>query len=213
MGRIPPALFIRLAEDTGFISEIGLWVCGTSCRQAKAWAGCGLTDVVMSFNVSVHQLDDTELPRKIGDMIKSAGVEPSMMKVEVTESAGLSSDNAQNLLLGELRDMGLKIAIDDFGMGHTSLVYLKQFPVSMIKLDGSIVKDITTDAASAEIVSSISELCRGMNIDLIAEFVETEEQARRLKSLGCHLYQGYLYSPPVLPEKFTALYEKGFDRV
>ncbi|GHV47381.1 hypothetical protein FACS1894204_10700 [Synergistales bacterium] len=98
------------------------------------------------------------------------------------------------------------------GMGHTSLVYLKQFPVSMIKLDGSLVKDIATNKISMDIIATISELCRSMDIQLLAEFVETEVQAEKLKSLGCYMFQGYLYSPALSPEKCEAAIRRGFRR-
>jgi EAL domain-containing protein (putative c-di-GMP-specific phosphodiesterase class I) len=212
IGRVPPSLFIVLAEEIDFIGEIGLWVCEESCRQVREWHDRGITDVVMSFNVSVKQLGDADLPEKIADSIKKYGLDPSCMKAEVTESTGLSSDMGHNILLEEIRRMGMKIAIDDFGMGHSSLVYLKQFPVSMIKLDGSLVKDITTSKISSEIISSISELCRSMDIELLAEFVETEAQAQALKSLGCHIFQGWLYSPSLLPEACEEAIRQGFRK-
>jgi EAL domain-containing protein (putative c-di-GMP-specific phosphodiesterase class I) len=164
----------------------------------------------MSFNVSVKQLDDSGLPEKIGCLLKKWDVAPHSMKVEVTESTGLSSDMGHNVLLSDIKLMGLNIAIDDFGMGHTSLVYLKQFPVSMIKLDGSLVRDVATSKISMDIIATISELCRSMNIQLLAEFVETEEQAEKLKSLGCYIFQGYLYSPALGREKCEAVIRQGF---
>ncbi|MDR3281279.1 MAG: EAL domain-containing protein [Synergistaceae bacterium] len=210
LGRIPPSLFIPLAEEIGFIDEIGLWVCEESCRQARAWRDAGIEGVVMSFNVSVRQLDDPDLPEKIGDLLEKYNIEPRDMKIEVTESTGLSSDMGHNVLLQDIRLMGLNIAIDDFGMGHTSLVYLKQFPVSMIKLDGSLVRDIATSKISMDIIATISELCRSMDILLLAEFVETEAQARMLKDLGCFIFQGYLYSPSLAPDKCEAVIRQGF---
>jgi EAL domain-containing protein (putative c-di-GMP-specific phosphodiesterase class I) len=210
MGRIPPSLFIVLAEEIGFIGEIGLWVCEESCRQIKEWQDHGITGVVMSFNVSVKQLSDPDLPEKIESCILKYGIDPSCMKAEVTESTGLSSDMGHNILLQDIRLMGVNIAIDDFGMGHSSLVYLKQFPVSMIKLDGSLVKDVTVSKISSDIISSISELCKTMDIELLAEFVETEAQAIMLKKLGCHVFQGYLYSPALSPSACENAIKAGF---
>ncbi len=197
IGRIPPSLFVVLAEEIGFIQELGMWVCDEACRQLRVWRDKGLADVVMSINVSVKQLADADLPEKIEARLKKHGIDPADFKVEVTESTGLSSDMGHNILLADIRRMGVKIAIDDFGMGHTSLVYLKQFPVSTIKLDGSLVRDITSNKISADIISSISELGRTMGVELLAEFVETDVQAITLKKLGCHIFQGYLYSPPL----------------
>jgi lactose/cellobiose-specific phosphotransferase system IIC component len=211
LGRVPPSLFIPLAEEVGYINAIGLWVCGESCRQMHEWNTAGVSDVIMSFNVSVKQLDDPDLPEKIGDLLRRWDVDPSVMKVEVTESTGLSSNMGHNVILQDLKRSGLSIAIDDFGMGHTSLVYLKEFPVSMIKLDGSLVKDITSSNVSREIVLTISELCNSMDIQLLAEFVETEEQARMLKRLGCCVFQGYLYSPAVDAARCAQIIRQGFE--
>jgi cellobiose-specific phosphotransferase system IIC component len=210
IGRIPPSLFVALAEEIGFIGEMGVWVCDESCRQIKEWRDRGLTDVVMSFNVSVKQLSDPDLPEKIEACIKKYDLDPACMKAEVTESTGLSSDMGHNVLLQDIRHMGVKIAIDDFGMGHSSLVYLKQFPVAMIKLDGSVVKDVTVSKISSDIISSISELCRSMGIELLAEFVETEAQARMLKSLGCHVFQGWIYSKALPPDECESAIRSGF---
>jgi lactose/cellobiose-specific phosphotransferase system IIC component len=210
MGRVPPSLFIPLAEEIGFINEIGLWVCDEACRQRSVWRDAGIDDLVMSFNVSVKQLDDPDLPEKIGESMRRWGVEPHDMKVEVTESTGLSSDMGHNVLLQDIRLMGLNIAIDDFGMGHTSLVYLKQFPVAMIKLDGSLVRDVTTSKISSDIIATISDLCRTMDIQLLAEYVETDAQALKLKELGCYIFQGYLYSPALGAENCEKAIRKGF---
>ncbi|MDR1136703.1 MAG: EAL domain-containing protein [Synergistaceae bacterium] len=209
MGRVPPSLFIPLAEKTGFIGELGLLVCEEACRQASIWKGHGIDGVVVSFNVSLKQLDDPDLPEKVASLMDKWGVDPEKMKAEVTESTGLSSDMGHNVILQDLRRTGIEIAIDDFGMGYTSLVYLKQFPVSMIKLDGSLVRDVATNTVTMNIISSISELCRSMGIQLLAEFVETKSQAETLKSLGCCVFQGYLYSPPVSADDGEQVIRKG----
>jgi lactose/cellobiose-specific phosphotransferase system IIC component len=211
MGSVPPSLFIPLAERTGFIGEIGLMVCEETCRQLSAWNERGIEGVVMSFNVSVKQLDDPDLPEKVIFFMNKWGVSPDKMKAEVTESTGLSSNMGHNIILQDLKRTGIEIAIDDFGMGYTSLVYLKQFPVSMIKLDESLVRDVATNTVTMNIISSISELCRSMNIQLLAEFVETKSQAAMLKSLGCHIFQGYLYSPPLGADECERVIRKGFQ--
>jgi lactose/cellobiose-specific phosphotransferase system IIC component len=209
MGSVPPSLFIPIAEKTGFIGELGLWVCDEACRQASAWNEHGI-DVVMSFNVSVHQLDDPDLPEKVAAIMQRRNVSPGRMKLEVTESTGLSSNMGHNVILQDIKRTGIAIAIDDFGMGYTSLVYLKQFPVSMIKLDGSLVRDVATNMVTMNIISSINELCKSMDIQLLAEFVETEHQAKTLQSLGCCLFQGYLYSPPLCAEECEKVIREGF---
>ena len=210
IGRIPPSLFIPLAEEIGFIGEMGLWVCDEACRQLKEWQNAGLNETVMSFNISVKQLDDPDLPEKIQACFKRYALAPACIKAEVTESTGLSSDMGHNVILQDIRHMGVNIAIDDFGMGHSSLVYLKQFPVATLKLDGSLVRDVTVNKISSDIIASIAELCRTMNIELLAEFVETDVQAVMLKELGCHIFQGYLYSPPLSAENCEHAIRNGF---
>lgn len=210
IGRIPPSLFIVLAEEIGFIHEIGLWVCDEASRQMKEWLDKGLSETVMSINLSVRQLEDPDLPEKLSDCLALYDLPPEYLEVEVTESTGLSSDMGHNILLQDIRQMGVKIAIDDFGMGHSSLVYLKHFPVATLKLDGSLVRDLTVNRTSSEIIATISELCRSMDIQLLAEFVETEVQAVMLKELGCYVFQGYLYSPPLSPENCERAIRNGF---
>ncbi len=210
IGRIPPSLFVALAEEIGFIGEVGLWVCDEACRQLRVWQDLGLTNTVMSVNVSVKQLEDPDLPEKIMACVARHDLDPRWVEVEVTESTGLSSDMGHNILLQEIRRKGINIAIDDFGMGHSSLVYLKHFPVATLKLDGSLVRDLTVDRTSGEIISTISDLCKSMDIHLLAEFVETEGQAEMLKQLGCYRFQGYLYSPPLAPEKCEQAIRNGF---
>ncbi|MDR1471168.1 MAG: EAL domain-containing protein [Synergistaceae bacterium] len=210
IGRVPPSLFVPLSEEIGFINELGLWVCDESCRQMREWEDKGVSDLVMSFNVSVMQLDDPDLPERIEGLIRHRGLAPECFKAEVTESVGLSPHMGRNVLLQDMKRIGLSIAIDDFGMGHSSLVYLKQFPVNTLKLDGSLVKDVAKSKVSYDIIATISELCRSMDIHLLAEFVETEDQARALKELGCFIFQGYLYSPPLSPEKCLHAIRNGF---
>jgi EAL domain-containing protein (putative c-di-GMP-specific phosphodiesterase class I) len=196
MGRIPPCLFIPLAEEIGFIDEIGLWVCEESCRQVSEWGKRGIDDVVMSFNVSVRQLDDPDLPEKIGGLLEKWDVNPGIMKMEVTESTGLSSDMGHNVLIQDIKLMGLHIAIDDFGMGHTSLNYLKIYPFDTVKLDGSLVENITTDETSKKIVGAVIDMAKAMHMHVIAEVVETQDQANVLNNIGADIHQGYLYSKP-----------------
>jgi len=210
IGRVPPSLFVALAEEIGFIGEIGIWVCEEACAQLKRWQDAGLMNTVMSINVSVRQLEDPDLPEKIYACVEKYGLDPGFLEVEVTESTGLSSDMGHNILLQEIQRKGIKLAIDDFGMGHSSLIYLKRFPVSTLKLDGSLVRDVTIDRTSVEIISTISELCRSMSIHLLAEFVETDEQANKLAQLGCTRFQGYLYSPPLPSESCERVIRDGF---
>ena len=210
IGKIPPSLFIALAEDIGFISTIGLWVCDEASRQMSEWRKAGVNNFVMSINVSMKQLDDPNLPEKLSASIRQYDVPPEFMEIEVTESVGLSSHLGHNVLLQDIRLRGIQIAIDDFGMGHSSLVYLKQFPVNTLKLDRVLVHDVHRNRSSAEIIATISELCRSLDVHLLAEYVETKEQALILQELGCHRFQGYLYSPSLAPDECLRVIQKGF---
>ena len=210
IGKIPPSLFIALAEDIGFISTIGLWVCDEASRQMSEWRKAGVNNFVMSINVSMKQLDDPDLPEKLSASMRQHDVPPEFMEIEVTESVGLSSHLGHNVLLQDIRLRGIQIAIDDFGMGHSSLVYLKQFPVNTLKLDRVLVHDVHRNRSSAEIIATISELCRSLDVHLLAEYVETKEQALILQELGCHRFQGYLYSPSLAPDECLRVIQKGF---
>ena len=210
IGKIPPCLFVALAEDIGFISTIGLWVCDQAAWQLSEWRKVGVNNLVMSINVSMKQLDDPDLPKKLSASIRQHGVPPEFMEIEVTESVGLSSHLGHNVLLQDIRLRGIQIAIDDFGMGHSSLVYLKQFPVNTLKLDRVLVHDVHKNRSSAEIIATISELCRSLDVHLLAEYVETAEQALTLQELGCHRFQGYLYSASLKPEECLKVIQRGF---
>jgi len=171
-----------------------------ACRQASEWQKVpGAEQVVISINVSARQLDDLELPEKIYGFTQKYDVPIKNIKVEVTESTAIGGRDVHDVLTG-FSERGFKLAIDDFGMGHTSLSYLKEFEVSSLKLDSIISRDVLVSRSSREIVFTIAELCRSLDIELIAEFVEDEAHLLKLRELGCYNIQGYFYSPPLLPE-------------
>lgn len=201
IGRIPPPLFITISEDTGYILPLGLWVLEESVRQAAEWRKAGLTDLVMSVNVSAKQLEDPELPEKILEIIHRHELPVENLKLEVTESIALTTHMAQSGVLARLNEYNIRLAIDDFGMGHSSLTYLKRFSVASLKVDSMLSRDVLASRSSSEIVATIAELCRTLNIELIAEFVDNEPQLLKLRSLGCNNVQGYFYSPPLRAEQ------------
>lgn len=209
LGRIPPSLFIPLAEDTGLIRQFGYWALDNACGQLAKWQKEGLNDVVMSVNVSVHQLGDPLFVDTVAKIIARHGVPPGKVDLEVTESAVLGPQSSNNKTLHALHDLGVNLAIDDFGMGHTSLVYLKLFPVHLLKIDKILSKDVVRSKSSAEIIATISDLCRNLGIKVIVEFVETPEQLRAIQALSCYFIQGYLYSPPCNAENCTKFIRSG----
>ncbi len=197
IGRIPPPVFIGLGEDTGYIVDLGLWGFEQSVRQMEEWYMAGMVDLIMSVNVSAIQLEDPNLPDNIMRILNHYRVPVANIKLEVTESIALTSHMIKNEVLARLHALNIQLAIDDFGMGHSSLTYLKKFPVSSLKLDGILSRDVLASRSSCEIISSIAELCLSLNINLIAEYVEDEEHLLKLRSLGCPNIQGYFYSPPL----------------
>ncbi|MCD8139484.1 MAG: EAL domain-containing protein [Planctomycetaceae bacterium] len=193
LGRIPPGLFIALAEESGLIKKLGSWALEEACWQWDQWRQAGV-DVVMSVNLSIHQLDDDAILDEIHDRVARYAIPRGMLEVEVTESTALGGGN-RAAMLHRIHDLGVNLAIDDFGMGHSSLVYLKQFPVDTIKIDRVLSKDVVTSRHSSEIIFTIAELCRSLNIHCLVEFVDNVEQLKVLQGLGCTRIQGWLYSP------------------
>ena len=200
IGLVPPPVFIGLSEDSGFIGKLGLWIAEEACRQAAEWRKTpGAENVVVSVNVSARQLDDLELPDKIFAMLQKYDLPVDNIKIEVTESIAIGGHDGHRVLT-RFSELGFKLAIDDFGMGHTSLSYLKEFQVSSLKLDSILSRDVLVSRSSREIIATIADLCRSLDIQLIAEFVEDEAHLLKLRELGCYNIQGYFYSRPLLPE-------------
>ncbi len=198
-GEIPTPIVIAIAEDSGLIKSLGLWVFEEACRIRKQWMDRGLKDTIVSVNVSGLQLDDNFADNLLA-LMQRYNLPLGSMEIEVTESRMLTTAKDESRILLNLHTSGFPLAIDDFGMGHSSLKYLRQFPVSVVKIDGAIIKDILTNPICVDIVSTIVKLCRARNMRSIAEFVETEKHAEALNALGCDILQGYLYSKPLLPD-------------
>ena len=215
-GSIPAPVTVTLAEESGLIRPIGIWIFETACRTRRRWLDAGLTDLTVAVNVSALQLQDS-LPERFMEITRRYRVPPAQMSVEVTESSALDSGSPDSRGVARLHDLGFPIAIDDFGMGHSSLKYLKQFPVNYVKIDGEITKELVTNPICRDIVSSITRLCRARSMSCVAEFVENDEQVAILREEGCDIFQGWRYSP-ALPEAQCLAYlqqnraEGGEDR-
>ena len=207
LGRIPPGLFITLAEEANLIKPLGNWALEEACRQWDEWRRAGV-EVAMSVNLSVHQLDDDRILDEIAERVKRYDIPSGMLEVEVTESAALGGGERSGLL-HRIHNLGVSLAIDDFGMGHSSLVYLKQFPVDTIKIDRVLSKDVVTSRHSSEIIFTISELCKSLGIHSLVEYVDKVEQLKVLQNLGCTRIQGWLYSPSLPPDKCLDFIRKG----
>ncbi|MDT8902899.1 EAL domain-containing protein [Anaeroselena agilis] len=200
-GRIPPQLTVAVAEEAGLIHRLGRWTLDAACRQLRDWKNVGLDGFQIAVNISVLQLQSDLLPGEIHRTLGTYGLKPADLCLEITETIALTNDRRTDALLAEIRAGGVAIAIDDFGMGHTSLYYIRNFPVDTLKIDGVLSRDVLTDRSCQEIVASISSLCNSLGIRTIVEYVENESQRDKLSQLGCAHYQGYLYSPPLAADE------------
>ncbi|MFV2945131.1 putative bifunctional diguanylate cyclase/phosphodiesterase [Pseudomonas japonica] len=204
LGMVPPDQFIPLAEQNGNIVVIGEWVLDQACRQLREWHDQGFSELRMAVNLSTVQLHHSELPRVVNNLLQIYRLPPRSLELEVTET-GLMEDistAAQHLL--SLRRSGALIAIDDFGIGYSSLSYLKSLPLDKIKIDKSFVQDLLEDDDDATIVRAIIQLGKSLGMQVIAEGVETAEQEAYIVAQGCHEGQGYHYSKPLPARELTA---------
>ncbi|HJX17620.1 MAG TPA: EAL domain-containing protein, partial [Acidiferrobacterales bacterium] len=208
--QVSPATFIPVAEETGLIVSIGEWVLESACRQAVRWRAAGLRGVRIAVNVSVKQLHQPDFVERVAAIRDAAGIgdDPSILALEVTESALMDSIQASVTVLDALRQQGAAIYVDDFGTGYSSLGYLQKLPVDALKIDQGFIRNLETDADSAAIVKTVIALASGLELNVIAEGVETEGQLAMLRDLGCGAVQGYLFSRPQPAEAIEKLFPK-----
>jgi diguanylate cyclase (GGDEF)-like protein/PAS domain S-box-containing protein len=205
-GMVSPAQFIPVAEDSALILEIGYWVLLTACQQLANWAQNESTqNLKLAINVSAKQFRQHDFVSKVSDALTLFGVEPSSLKLELTESVVLNDLVDVVTKMNALKKLGVKLSLDDFGTGYSSLSYLKNLPLDQIKIDQSFVRDITTDSDDAIMVKTIIDLAQNFRLNVIAEGVETQSQLDFLKRNNCMAYQGYFFSKPVPIEEFEAL--------
>ncbi len=197
-GRVSPAEFIPLAEESGLILPIGQWVLKTACQQLRAWADQPhRRHLSVSVNVSARQFRQPGFADDVRQVLETTGADPRLLKLELTESTVLEDVEATIEKMQQLRALGVRFSLDDFGTGYSSLHYLKRLPLDQLKIEQSFVRDIITDADDAVIVQTIIAMSHALGIEVIAEGVETEAQQSVLQEQGCHFYQGYLFGRPV----------------
>ena len=196
-GLVRPGEFIGVAEETRLILPIGEWVLRSACEQARRWHEEGAARLSVAVNLSAVQFQQRSLVNVVQQILDQTAVDPGWLVLEITESAAMQDAELTVEVLAVLRGMGLRIAIDDFGTGHASLSYLRQFPIDALKIDRAFVSDLETRREDSAIVNAIIGLAHGLDLEVIAEGVETEGQLRFLAEQGCEDYQGFLISQPL----------------
>ena len=204
-GLVSPVEFIPVLEETGLIVAVGDWVLRRACEDLKAWQAAGLAVAPVAVNLSARQFRRTDLDSHFKALVAGVGIDPGLIELEITESQLMQDPPHAIRVMRALRDAGMRIAIDDFGTGYSSLAYLNRFPVSSLKIDRSFVKDMAKNKDDATIVRTIIEMAHSLSFTVVAEGVETEEQATFLRLLRCEQAQGYLFAKPMPREEFAKL--------
>jgi diguanylate cyclase (GGDEF)-like protein/PAS domain S-box-containing protein len=204
-GLVPPNQFISLAEETGLILPIGQWVLESACSQLKEWGKHASTsNLILAVNVSAKQFRQIDFAMQVRETVQRFGIDPTRLKLELTESMLQESVEDTISIMNSLKEIGVRFSLDDFGTGYSSLQYIKRLPLDQLKIDQSFVRDLTVGSDDRAIVSAIIAMAKSMNLDVIAEGVETEEQRMMLLKKGCSRFQGFLFSKPVPIEQFEA---------
>ncbi|HYR36678.1 MAG TPA: EAL domain-containing protein [Burkholderiales bacterium] len=204
-GRVAPVEFIPVLEETGLIVPVGEWVLKRACEDLKAWQRLGAPAMPVAVNLSARQFRQHDLEERIRSIVQDAGIDPSLIELEITESQLMHDPDHAIRVLHALGAAGVRIAIDDFGTGYSSLAYLTRFPLASLKIDRSFVADVMDDEADATIVRTIVDMAHTLGFTVVAEGVELDSQAAFLRTLGCEQAQGFLFARPMPAEEFSAL--------
>ena len=213
LGLVLPGQFIPLAEETGLIAPLGEWVLRETCKQIKAWQLAGLPGIRAAVNLSYHQLKRKGLAKTVAGILRETNLDPEHIALEITESSIAQDAETAIATLRALKNLGLRIFVDDFGTGYSSLALLKRFPPDGLKIDQSFICDVTTNPCDASIVTALVAMAKGMNLEIVAEGVETPEQLEFLRSRQCRLMQGYLFSKPLAAQGLEGLMLKWKDHL
>jgi EAL domain-containing protein (putative c-di-GMP-specific phosphodiesterase class I) len=206
-GLIPPLDFVPVAEYTGLIEPIGRWVVEECCRQASAWRDAGVS-VPISFNVSPRQFREPAFAEQLGERIAAHGLDPKLFMVEITESVAMRDPTCVEPILADLRRLGVRLAIDDFGAGHSSLARLRDLEVDVLKIDRGFLQKAPDDRRATQLVHAALDLADALDMTPVAEGVETEQQQSMLSEHGCALAQGYHLARPLPADEMTAMLQR-----
>jgi len=202
-GLILPSQFLAIAEESGLIVPIGRWVMKQGCDRARAWRDAGLPSVRMAINTSAVELRSKDFVSDVRAMLQETGLDPGDLELELTETFLLQNANSTEAVLESLKDIGVQLALDDFGTGYASLSHLRRFPIDTLKIDRSFVRDITMDSDDASIVRAVISMGKSLDMQVVAEGVETSEQFDFLRQQGCPEGQGYYFSEPIVAAEFA----------
>jgi EAL domain-containing protein (putative c-di-GMP-specific phosphodiesterase class I) len=198
-GLVPASEFIAIAEDTGLIAQLDQWVLREACQQIRSWQKQhpGLSELKISVNVSGRNFAKLNLVEQIAQTLAITGLNPRCLSLEITESAIIENPDTAATMLAELKALGVRLSLDDFGIGYSSLSYLHRFPVDTLKIDRSFISRLDSEPNSIEIVRAIAALGQNLNMQVVAEGIETKAHLSLLQSLPCEFGQGYLFSQPL----------------
>ncbi|WP_299484651.1 bifunctional diguanylate cyclase/phosphodiesterase [Acaryochloris sp. IP29b_bin.137] len=210
LGLLPPDQFIAIAEDSGLIIPIGAWILREACEQIQQWRSQTHLPLSMHVNLSARQLDQLDLLDSIRGILAETQLNPAGLKLEITETMVFNNLEYAASILRQIKGLGIQLSMDDFGTGYASLSYLHQLPVDNLKIDRSFVETIGTSGTESEIIQAVVQLAHSLNIDVVAEGVETAEQANRLKTLGCEYAQGFLFAKPLEPKEAEKVLHQNF---
>ena len=208
LGPVSPVEFIPVAEETGLIVPLGEWVLRTACAQSQEWQAAGFRPLRLAVNLSGRQIRQPTLVDMVARVLQETGLSPAHLELEITESTIMQDDDVTIAAFRELNEMGVGLALDDFGTGYSSLSYLRRFPIGRVKIDRSFVSGIPTNQDDAALAAAIIAMAHGLRLSVVAEGVETREQAEFLRESGCDELQGYLFSPAVPSEQFARFLER-----
>lgn len=212
-GPISPTVLVALSENGRGIHQLGAWVLEQACACKARWSKAGYQGLTMAVNLSPLQLEDYQLTERLEKLLRQHGLQPSEIELEITESAAIPDSQAVERTLRRFVEIGVRLAMDDFGMGYSSLLYLRRFHVHTIKIDGSLTRDVLTSSTNADIIRTIVSLGQSQKVNVVAEYVETKAQRAVLAELGCDIFQGYFHSPALPESQCMAYFMRNMDGV